>query len=387
MTARFLVVALCFFALGCIGSALGAEAVGALRMVAANGESGAAKRDLKGELLRLEEAVSGLAKEPEFWMKQLTPGAAKFGLVAALGRADARVAELEKKHPVALGIVALKEGLSTNRSVDSQIPVEDQADFLRQIGVMEERVEALGRRYSAVVHAMRLQRQTFATWLKFWEIAAAIEGESEANYRMGALVARENLEREASRKRVATIISDKQQTPQLRNGEGDGGESRKAEKSAKPLNGSDVVVSVAGASGAGEKDVQMDRSFDSSAQPPSPGRSIPGERLIALEEAVSLRGVEKGGPVYLSGQFVVTASGRNRAVLRSVQAGAASLITRIIVEYEAGSALPAPGVTFPDDGHGRFEIREVRRWSPLQRPPAGEVQVFVKARSVSNESP
>jgi hypothetical protein len=240
------------------------------------------------------------------------------------------------------------------------MPLADQADVLRHIGALEERLEALSRRYSAVVHAIGLQRQTLATWLKFWEIAAAMEGESEANKRVGTLVAREKSEGEAS---------------------------RKAEKSAKPSTDPNVQGSVAGASGAAEQEVRMDKSVDARAQTPSSDRSTPSGRLIALEEAVSLGGVEKGEPVYLSGQFVVTASGRNRAVLRSVQGGAASLITRVIVEYGAGSAPPAQGATFPDDGQGRFEIREIRRWSPSQRPPAGEFEVFVKARSVANDPP
>jgi hypothetical protein len=216
--------------------------------------------------------------------------------------------------------------------------------------------------------------------LKLWEILEAIEGGAEANKRMAGVVARDRSEREAARKGGKGRSSASQQTQHPREEKAEVDEFRKIEKSAKLSKGSSVLASaVGGNSGsAGESGVRMEKSEESNAQSPSSDRSSSKGRLVSLEEAVSLRGIETGEILYLSGRFVVTASGRDRAVLRPVQGGAASLSTRIIAEYAAGATPPAQGATFLQNSLGRFEIRDVRRWSPLQRPPSGEAEIFVK---------
>jgi hypothetical protein len=90
------------------------------------------------------------------------------------------------------------------------------------------------------------------------------------------------------------------------------------------------------------------------------------------------RGVA-GERIYLQGSFVVTASGQNRAVLRSQAAlpenlgmGGRSSNTRIIVEFPSGSRPPSEGSTLSRDSRRPFLVTEIRRTSD------GQVNVYVR---------
>ncbi len=89
----------------------------------------------------------------------------------------------------------------------------------------------------------------------------------------------------------------------------------------------------------------------------NPGSAPQGQlvRLNALEQ-VADRGVE--GRTYLGGEFVVTASGGNRAVLRSVDnAGAA----RVMVSFPSGSTPPREGTRIARDSARPLQIMDVRK--------------------------
>jgi hypothetical protein len=111
----------------------------------------------------------------------------------------------------------------------------------------------------------------------------------------------------------------------------------------------------------------------------APGQ-MPRGRLANVPDMSDLasRGVA-GERIYLQGSFVVTASGQNRAVLRSQAAlpenlgiGGRSSNTRIIVEFPAGSRPPSEGSTLSRDSRRPFLVTEVRRTSD------GQVNVYVR---------
>ncbi|HEY5741918.1 MAG TPA: hypothetical protein VIS99_05195 [Terrimicrobiaceae bacterium] len=111
----------------------------------------------------------------------------------------------------------------------------------------------------------------------------------------------------------------------------------------------------------------------------SPGQ-MPRGRLANVPDMSELasRGVS-GERIYLQGSFVVTASGQNRAVLRSQAAlsenlgiGGRSSNTRIIVEFPSGSRPPSEGSTLSRDSRRPFLVTEVRRTSD------GQVNVYVR---------
>jgi hypothetical protein len=111
----------------------------------------------------------------------------------------------------------------------------------------------------------------------------------------------------------------------------------------------------------------------------APGQ-MPRGRLANVPDMSELasRGVA-GERVYLQGSFVVTASGQNRAVLRSQVAlpenlgiGGRSSNTRIIVEFPSGSRPPSEGSTLSRDSRRPFLVTEVRRTSD------GQVNVYVR---------
>jgi len=83
--------------------------------------------------------------------------------------------------------------------------------------------------------------------------------------------------------------------------------------------------------------------------------------------------------IYLRGSFVVTASGGNRAVLRShsslalgnlIKGGSGSI--RIIVDYPVGTVPPAEGASFSRDESRPFQISEIRRGND------GNINVYVR---------
>ena len=111
----------------------------------------------------------------------------------------------------------------------------------------------------------------------------------------------------------------------------------------------------------------------------APGQ-MPRGRLANVPDMSELasRGVS-GERIYLQGSFVVTASGQNRAVLRSQAAlpenlgiGGRSSNTRIIVEFPSGSRPPSEGSTLSRDSRRPFLVTEVRRTSD------GQVNVYVR---------
>ena len=109
---------------------------------------------------------------------------------------------------------------------------------------------------------------------------------------------------------------------------------------------------------------------------------MPRGRLVKATDAADMadRGVS-GERLYLSGQFTVTASGENRAVLRS-KGGLLSNInpldhsgsssTRILVEFPAGYQPPAEGSTINRDAQRPFEVRDV------ERAKDGTINVYVR---------
>lgn len=112
-----------------------------------------------------------------------------------------------------------------------------------------------------------------------------------------------------------------------------------------------------------------------------PGQ-MPRGRLLSVSNAAELADRGTGGErLYLSGQFIVTASGENRAVLRAKGSLLKSLnplekspgsSTRILVEFPAGFQPPSEGATFSRDEMRPFEIRDV------QRARDGTINVFVR---------
>ncbi|RYD61447.1 MAG: hypothetical protein EOP83_17000 [Verrucomicrobiaceae bacterium] len=109
----------------------------------------------------------------------------------------------------------------------------------------------------------------------------------------------------------------------------------------------------------------------------TPGQQ-PAGRVVTPKEASALadRG-DLGERIYLRGNFVVTASGENRAVLRTQGASGdptkpGSAAARIIVEYPPSAVPPAEGATFSRDEQRGFEVRDVRRGAD------GQINIYVR---------
>lgn len=107
---------------------------------------------------------------------------------------------------------------------------------------------------------------------------------------------------------------------------------------------------------------------------------MPRGRLIGVQDATTLaqRGVGEER-IYLQGNFVVTASGTNRAVLRNQTAVAETLgirgktsNIRIIAEFPSGIQPPSEGSTFSRDSRRPFQIVRVTEAAD------GQVNVFVR---------
>ena len=110
-----------------------------------------------------------------------------------------------------------------------------------------------------------------------------------------------------------------------------------------------------------------------------PGR-MPRGRLLRIQDMPELADRGLGGErIYLQGNFVVTASGPRRAVLRNESAISETLgisgrtgNIRIIAEFPAGARPPTEGTTFGRDSMRPFQITEVRTGAD------GQVNVFVR---------
>lgn len=106
-----------------------------------------------------------------------------------------------------------------------------------------------------------------------------------------------------------------------------------------------------------------------------PGQQ-PAGRAVSPAEVTTLadRG-DLGDRLYLSGNFLVTASGDNRVVLRPQGAEyppKGSGAVRVIVDYPAGAVAPVEGSALARDAARGFQVLDVRRASD------GTVNVFVR---------
>jgi hypothetical protein len=113
------------------------------------------------------------------------------------------------------------------------------------------------------------------------------------------------------------------------------------------------------------------RTYQRGQQPP--GRSITPSEASKMAD----RGGEIAERLYLRGDFVVTASGDNRAVLRAPASlgeksrdGVGS--ARILVEFPPSAELPSVGSTLSRGEAEGFEVREVRRGQD------GQINIFVR---------
>lgn len=98
-----------------------------------------------------------------------------------------------------------------------------------------------------------------------------------------------------------------------------------------------------------------------------PGR-MPLGRLLDVEESARLAETGIGGePVYLRGEFSVTATDGNRAVMRPRGGGG-----RIIAEFPAGFAPPGQGERLGRDAQRPFQITDVRRGAD------GQINIYVR---------
>ncbi|MBV8899783.1 MAG: hypothetical protein JOY92_06680, partial [Verrucomicrobia bacterium] len=107
-----------------------------------------------------------------------------------------------------------------------------------------------------------------------------------------------------------------------------------------------------------------------------PGQ-MPRGRLLDVQQTSEL--VERGlgtEPMYLRGDFSVTAARENRAVLRPRQSLAERMLgrgnARIIVEYPRGLSAPAEGESFQRDAERPFQVVDVRRGAD------GQVNIYVR---------
>ncbi len=88
----------------------------------------------------------------------------------------------------------------------------------------------------------------------------------------------------------------------------------------------------------------------------APGE-IPAGRVVDVQTVRSGTQASPGQRVYLKGDFVVTASGDNRAVLR---ARSATRVARVIVSFPSGSRPPVEGSSVVRNESRPFEVTDVR---------------------------
>lgn len=111
-----------------------------------------------------------------------------------------------------------------------------------------------------------------------------------------------------------------------------------------------------------------------------PPGQMPRGKLVDVRDITELADRGVGGErLYLRGSFVVTASGENRAVLRSGASGGLGALvrggsgaTRVIVEFPAGNTPPTEGAAFARDELRPFLITDVRRGAD------GQINVYVR---------
>lgn len=97
-------------------------------------------------------------------------------------------------------------------------------------------------------------------------------------------------------------------------------------------------------------------------------KSVDASELATLEDQPSI-----SEPIYLSGQFVVTAVGKRSVVLRpKTNETNANLQTRIIAEYPANKPLPAISTEIADFAHAPYQITDIRKGTD------GTLNVYVR---------
>lgn len=98
---------------------------------------------------------------------------------------------------------------------------------------------------------------------------------------------------------------------------------------------------------------------------------MPRGRLLAPSDVSDIASKGTSGErIYLNGNFNVTASGGDRAVLRSTQRGSDNI--RIIVQYPSGMKAPSDGSFVSRDSRRPFQVMDVRAST------GGQINVYVR---------
>ena len=106
---------------------------------------------------------------------------------------------------------------------------------------------------------------------------------------------------------------------------------------------------------------------------------MPKGRLFDVNQGAEL--ADKGigtDPIYLKGEFTVTAARENRAVLRPKQEPSSGQATsvRVIVEFPRGGNVPKEGDAFARLNDRPFQIEDVRKGAD------GQVNIYVREVTV-----
>jgi hypothetical protein len=104
---------------------------------------------------------------------------------------------------------------------------------------------------------------------------------------------------------------------------------------------------------------------------------MPKGRLFDVNQSAEL--ADKGlgtDPIYLKGEFTVTAARENRAVLRPQQESSSAASVRVIVEFPRGGNVPKEGEPLARLNDRPFEIEDVRKGAD------GQVNIYVREVTV-----
>jgi hypothetical protein len=104
---------------------------------------------------------------------------------------------------------------------------------------------------------------------------------------------------------------------------------------------------------------------------------MPKGRLFDVNQSAEL--ADKGigtDPIYLKGEFTVTAARENRAVLRPKQESSSAASVRVIVEFPRGGNVPKEGDAFARLNDRPFQIEDVRKGAD------GQVNIYVREVTV-----
>ena len=104
---------------------------------------------------------------------------------------------------------------------------------------------------------------------------------------------------------------------------------------------------------------------------------MPKGRLFDVNQSAEL--ADKGlgtDPIYLKGEFTVTAARENRAVLRPKQESSSAASVRVIVEFPRGGNVPKEGEPLARLNDRPFQIEDVRKGAD------GQVNIYVREVTV-----